>query len=104
MEKVRETNIGSSFDEFLESEGILGSVTAIAHKRVLAWQIEQAMKASHVTQVEMAKRMHTSRSSVHRLLDPDNPSITLDTIDRAANALGMKIDISIVHPQAFTPL
>lgn len=95
MDKIIEEKIGSSFDEFLESEGILNEVTTLAHKRVLAWQIAQAMKNQHITQVEMAKRMQTSRTAVHRLLDPNNPSITLDTIDRAVMALGMKLNISI---------
>ena len=90
--------IGSSFDEFLQEEGTLSEVTALAHKRVLAWQIEQAMKNQHITQVEMARRMQTSRTAVHRLLDPNNPSITLDTIDRAVSALGMKLNISITSP------
>ena len=97
MEEIKEKNIGSSFDEFLESEEILSEVTALAHKRVLAWQIEQAMQDQHLSQVVMAKRMHTSRSALHRLLDPNNPSVTLDTIDRAVNALGMKLNISITH-------
>jgi len=95
MKKTNEPYIGSSFDEFLEEEGTLSEVTALAHKRVLAWQIEQAMKNQHVTQIEMAKRMQTSRTAIHRLLDPNNPSITLDTIDRAVSALGMKLNISI---------
>lgn len=95
MDKIIEEKVGSSFDEFLESEEILSDVTTLAHKRVLAWQITQAMKNQHITQVEMAKRMQTSRTAVHRLLDPNNPSITLDTIDRAVSALGMKLNISI---------
>lgn len=95
MKKIKEATIGSSFDDFLASEEILNEVTALAHKRVLAWQIAQAMEKQHITQIEMARRMRTSRTAVHRLLDPHNPSITLDTIDRAVNALGMKLDISI---------
>lgn len=95
MKEIKEKNVGSSFDEFLESEEILSEVTALAHKRVLAWQIERAMQDQHLSQVEMAKRMHTSRSALHRLLDPNNASVTLDTIDRAVNALGMKLNISI---------
>lgn len=92
---MTQKTIGSSFDEFLEEEGILNEVTSLAHKRVLTWQIENAMQAQHITQREMAKRMQTSRSSVHRLLDPNNPSVTLGTIDKAASALGMKLTISI---------
>lgn len=88
-------SIGSAFDNFLEEEGILDDVTALAHKRVLAWQIEEAMKNQHITQKEMAKRMKTSRTSIHRLLDPNNASITLATIDRAVNALGLRLNIGI---------
>lgn len=92
---MRDPFIGSPFDTFLELEGTLDETTALAHKRVLAWQITEAMKAKHITQVEMAKRMKTSRTAIHRLLDPNNPSITLDTIDRAVSALGMQLTISI---------
>ncbi len=96
MKKTNESdNIEASFDEFLQEEETLNETTALAHKRVLAWQIEQEMKSQHVTQVEMAKRMQTSPTAVHRLLDPNNPGITLDTIARAVSALGMKLNISI---------
>lgn len=87
--------IGSSFDEFLSQDGILDDTTALAHKRVLAWQIEEAMKSQRITQQEMAKRMKTSRTAVCRLLDPNNASITLATIDRAVNALGLRLNIGV---------
>ena len=98
MSNINKERVGSTFDEFLESEGILTEVKALAHKRVFAWQIEQAMKAKHLTKVEMARRMHTSRAAVDRLLSPENPSITLDTMDRAATALGMTLNISLIDP------
>ena len=87
--------IGSAFDNFLEEDGILDDVTALAHKRVLSWQIEEAMKEQKITQQEMAKKMKTSRTAIHRLLDPNNASITLATIDRAVNALGLRLNIGI---------
>jgi hypothetical protein len=93
--EMNEKAVGSSFDDFLASEGILNEVTALAHKRVLAWKIAQAMQNQKVTQVEMARRMRTSRTAIQRLLDPENPSITLDTLGRATNALGLKLEISI---------
>lgn len=97
MMDINKERLGSTLDELLESEDELMEVTAIAHKRILAWQIEQVMKTKHVTKIEMAKRMHTSRSAVDRLLNPSNPSVTLDTIDRAASALGMTLNISLVE-------
>ncbi len=88
--------VGSSFDDFLADSALLECVTAMAHKRVLAFQIKQAMEQKHMTKTAMAEKMHTSRSAVDRLLNPDNPSVTLDTIDRAASALGLKLNISLV--------
>ena len=65
-------HLGSTFKSFLEEEGILEEVEVLAQKRVIAWQIEQAMEEQGITKVEMAERMHTSRTQVDRLLDPDN--------------------------------
>lgn len=84
-------HIGSSFSEFLKEEGIYEDVTAHAIKRVLAWQIEQAMKDQGITKVEMAKRMKTSRAQLDRLLDPNNDKVQLDTVQRAAVAVGRKL-------------
>ena len=68
-------HIGSSFDEFLEEEGIHAEVAERAVKRVLAWHIRQEMKQKNMTKTAMAKAMHTSRSSLNRLLDPKNDSV-----------------------------
>ncbi len=87
----RKSRVGSSFDEFLQEEGILTETTAIAVKRVLAWQFEQAMEKEKISKSEMARRMNTSRSSVNRLLDPNAPSITLQTMNSAASALGKEL-------------
>ena len=81
-------HIGSAFSDFLKEEGLYEEVTAHVIKRVLAWQIEQAMKAQGLTKVEMAKRMQTSRAQLDRLLDPNNDRVQLDTIQRAAAAVG----------------
>jgi predicted XRE-type DNA-binding protein len=86
---------GSSFDEFLEGEGIRSEVEAVAIKRVLAWQIEQAMKEQQKTKQAMAKELRTSRSQLDRLLDPKNVSVTLDTITRVARALGKRVIIRV---------
>jgi antitoxin HicB len=86
---------GSTFDNFLEEEGIREEVEAVAIKRVLAWQLEQAMLKQQKTKLAMAKQLNTSRSQLDRLLDPRNVSVTLDTITRAARALGKRVIIRI---------
>jgi hypothetical protein len=88
-------HIGSSFSDFLKEEGIYEDVTAHAIKRVLAWQIEQAMKEQGITKVEMAKRMKTSRAQLDRLLDPENDKVQLDTVQRAAAAVGRKLHMEL---------
>jgi hypothetical protein len=88
--------IGSSFESFLEDEGIRDEVESVAQKRVFAWQIRQAMEASGITHSEMAERMRTSRSQVARLLDPDNTSVQLDTLQRAARAVGRGLKLELV--------
>jgi antitoxin HicB len=86
---------GSTFDSFLEQEGIREEVEAVAIKRVLAWQLSQAMQEQQKTKQAMAKQLHTSRSQLDRLLDPQNVSVTLDTITRAARALGKRLIIRV---------
>src|SRR5438067_8101651 len=86
---------GSTFDSFLEKEGIREEVEAVAIKRVLAWQLEQAMRKQQKTKQAMARQLHTSRSQLDRLLDPRNVSVTLDTITRAARALGKRVIIRV---------
>lgn len=86
-------HIGSKFDAFLEQEGILAQTEAVAVKRVIAFQIETEMKRGNLTKMEMAKKMQTSRSSLDRLLDPENASISLLTLERAALALSQNLKI-----------
>lgn len=90
-------HIGSDFDEFLDEEGIREEATAAALKRVIAWQLEQAMQAKQITKTEMAARMHTSRAAVNRLLNEDDTSVTLATLARASLAIGvpLKIEFSV---------
>jgi transcriptional regulator with XRE-family HTH domain len=66
-----------------------------AVKRVLAWQLEQAMKEQGLTKVEMAKRMKTSRAQLDRLLDPENDKVQLSTMQRAATAVGRKLRLEL---------
>lgn len=87
--------IGSSLDEFLEAEGILDEVEAIALKRVLAWQVSQAMAEKGITKTEMAQKMNTSRASLDRFLDPENTSVTLNTMVNAAKAVGKRLRIEV---------
>lgn len=88
--------VGSSFDTFLEEEGIRDEIEVLAQKRVIAWQIEQAMKETGINKVEMAERMHTSRTQVDRLLDPDNNKVQLDTLQRAAQAVGRTLKLELL--------
>lgn len=89
-------NRGSAFSEFLKEEGTYEETTAIAVKRVLAWQLEQAMEKEQLSKNQMAKRMKTSRSQLDRILDPDNPKIQLDTIMKAAAVLGREVRVELV--------
>ena len=88
-------HIGTSFDELLEAEGLKSEVEATAIKRVLAYQIEHMMKVQKISKKDMADRMHTSRSALERLLNPDNNSVTLHTLAKAAAAVGKKLDIHL---------
>lgn len=96
---MAEKHIGSSFDEFLEEDGIRADVEAVALKRVLAWQLSQAMKRQHISKTVMARRMKTSRVQLDRLLDPENESLTLNTLTSAAQALGMRVEIKLSNNQ-----
>ncbi len=88
-------NIGTNFDAFLEDEGLLEETTATAVKRVIAYQLSEKMAEDKLTKAEMARRMDTSRSSLDRLLDPDNSSVTLQTLQSAVQALGGRLKIEI---------
>lgn len=88
-------HIGSSLDDFLEEEGIYEEARAIAVKEALAWQVQQAMKREKITKAEMARRMKTSRAALDRLLDPKNVSVTLQTLFRAAQAVGSNLSIEL---------
>lgn len=93
---MKARNIGSSFDDFLLEEGTLDGATIVAVKRVIAWQIAQAMKDQGITKTGLAEKMHTSRASLNRLLDDNDPSLTLTTLVNVATALGKKVNIEFV--------
>ena len=92
---MAKTNIGGSFDDFLEEEGILEDATSVAVKRYIAYQLAQKMSENNLSKAEMARRMETSRSALDRLLDPDNSSVTLQTLQSAAKALGGRLKVEI---------
>ena len=91
---------GSSFDSFLSEQGIQDEVETVAVKRVLAWQLAQAMKKQQKTKQAMARELRTSRSQLDRLLDPQNTAVTLDTVSRAAHALGKRLVVRIVDSES----
>jgi antitoxin HicB len=88
-------HIGSDFDDLLRDEGILDDAEAAAAKRVIAFQIATEMESAHISRSELARRMKTSRSAVERLLDPTNHSVTLQTLERAASAVGKRLTIQL---------
>lgn len=96
MKKKKNPYIGSSLDEFLREEGILEEARALALKETLAWQLQKAMKRRKVNKAEMARRMQTSRAALDRLLDPGNASVTLQTLCKAARAIGRDLRIELV--------
>ena len=93
--KKANPHVGSDFEDFLREEGRLEESTALAIKRVLAWEFQQAMTKADISQAEMARRMHTSRAVIRRLLDANDPSITLSTISKAATVLGKNLRLKL---------
>ena len=87
--------IGSNFDDFLQEEGLLAEAEATAVKRIIAYQIEKEMAERNISKSALASMMKTSRSSLNRLLDPQNSSVTLLTLETAAIALGKKLKVQI---------
>jgi len=92
---MKKKNIGSSFDNWLSEEVIREEVAATAIKRVLARQVEAAMKERKFSKAEMARRMHTSRAALDRLLDPDYDAVTLSTLSKAAAAVGRELRLEL---------
>ena len=93
---ILKENMNSDFDKFLVDDGIYKDVNDIAIKRVIAYQLEEEMKAQNITKTKMAELMNTSRAVVNRLLNPDNSSLTLHTLESATHALGKRLNISII--------
>ncbi|MDE1169504.1 MAG: XRE family transcriptional regulator [Pseudomonas sp.] len=88
--------VGSDFDDFLADEGLVEEASVAALKRVIAWQIAEAMKVQRVSKKALAERMHTSRTAVDRALDRNDPGMTLATLASAARALGQRVEIRLI--------
>ncbi|OAJ45931.1 XRE family transcriptional regulator [Pseudomonas marginalis] len=89
-------HIGSNFDDFLNDNGLIEEVSAGALKRVIAWQLAEAMKAQKISKKALAERMHTSRTAVDRALDQNDAGMTLATLASAARALGQRVEVRLV--------
>ena len=100
MSKDNNPHIGSALDDLLEEDGLLAEAHAIAVKRTLAWQVSQTMEDEKLSKAAMARRMHTSRAALDRFLDPDNPSVTLLTMDKAAAVLGKRLRVELIDDVA----
>jgi DNA-binding Xre family transcriptional regulator len=93
---MKKKNIGSTVDSWLREEGMYEEVSAIAIKRVVARQVEAAMVEKGLSKAEMARRMHTSRAALNRLLDPANDAVTLSTLQKAAQVVGRELRMELV--------
>ena len=89
------SHIGGTFDNFLADQGILEVCEDQAIKQILADQVAELMQQKQITKTAMAQRMNTSRSALDRLLDPDNDSVTLNTLQRAASAVGRRLHVEL---------
>lgn len=87
---------GSTLDSFLEAEGTLGEFQAQAIKEVIAWQLAEAMKDRKLSKTRLAELMHTSRTQINRMLDPDDGNVTIETLQRAAALVGRRVQVQLV--------
>ena len=92
---MKNIHSGLNFDDFLKEEGLPADTEATAIKRAVAYQIEQEMQKTNLSKTALAIKMHTSRSALNRLLDPGNVSVTLQTLERAALALGKRLKVEL---------
>lgn len=89
-------SVGGSLEDFLDEIGEREEIYGEAIKRVLTWQIEDARKKQSISKSDMAARMGTSRTQVNRVLDPQNVTVSLDTLDRAARSVGKRLRIELI--------
>ncbi len=95
MAVLKNKHVGSTLDSFLDEEGILEHTEAVAIKRTIVRELQSLLKKEDVTQAELARRMGTSKSAINRLLDPNNPSLTIVTLFKAVQALGKTVSLTI---------
>jgi DNA-binding Xre family transcriptional regulator len=93
---VKGKNIGSTLQSFLMKDGNYEEARSTAIKRVISWQLQETMKKQHISKSEMARRMNTSRAQLYRLLDPENDKVQLDTLYKAASAVGKELHLELV--------
>lgn len=93
--RTEKGSIGQSFDDFLKEEGRFEESTNQAVKRVIAHQLAEAMEKQQMTKSALARKLHTSRSQLERLLDPENTNVTLETLTRAAQAVGRRLQLEL---------
>lgn len=93
---MKKENIGTSFENFLDDQGIAEEVNALAAKRVISWQVSQIMREENISKKKMAETLKTSRSQLDRVLDPENVGVQLDTLIKVASAIGRKLRIELV--------
>jgi len=84
---------GSNFDDFLEEDGILGEVSARAHKRLLSLQLADIMREKQITESVLAERLNTNPFQLEQLLDSENTSVTIEILEHIAHAVGKKLHI-----------
>jgi antitoxin HicB len=89
-------HFGSSLEDFLEAEGLLEEATEHAIKAVVAWQLRTSMDKQHLTKAALARKLHTSRSQIERVLDPNNDDVSVATLRKAAEAVGQKLKLELV--------
>jgi antitoxin HicB len=87
---------GGDFRGFLDEEDILAEVEILALKRVVAIELQQILEKERISKTQLAARMKTSRAALDRILDPSNPSLTIASLDKAAAALGRKVELHLV--------
>jgi antitoxin HicB len=93
--QINEKHVGSSFDDFLKEDGIFDDVVQLAAKKRLALQFERQMKKKKITKSQMARKLHTSRAQVDRILSPNNAAVSIETIERAAIVLGCRLTMAL---------
>jgi antitoxin HicB len=105
MSKIKKAHVGSYVDDLLAQDGLLEECEAAAMKEIIAEQLRSAMQSQRISKTSLSKRMRTSRRALDRLLDPENTSVTLNTLNRAAHAVGRRIEIRLTKalPQRSVP-